>query len=191
MKGESKSEDGYMRIHDVCLMADGSKVLVGEFYRRTVSAMGVASKVLGGGGAVAQISLGDMFLLRIDKNNNPTMLEKIEKGTERIPLPTDGLSLGLIQRWLGQEGFFGYLYTDEDASSGRKTVLVKGALEGEKYGRSAITFDEKKGYKIKKFDNAKEKHETIYLRRAKPGFILVMKYNSKKKTVSLNLEKVD
>ncbi|MCY7292312.1 MAG: hypothetical protein LH615_09045 [Ferruginibacter sp.] len=193
MKSESKSEEGYLKIHDVMLMPDGSKVMVGEFYRRTISVLGGAMKVLSRGtnsAAASQISIGDAFLLRIDKNNNPTALEKIEKSVDRVPLPQDGLPLGLVQRWLGLEGWFGYLYSDE-ISSTKKTVLFTGEFEGDKYGTSAITFDEKKGYKVKRFNIEKEKKERVYLRRGKPGHVLVTKYNAKTKILKVNLERVD
>ena len=193
MKNESKSEDGYMKIHDLCLMPDGSKVVVGEFYRRTVSALGATMKVLSrnSGGSASQISIGDMFLMHIDKNNNPVSMDKIEKGVDRVPLPADGIPLGLIQRMLSLDGSFGYMYTDELADPAKKTVLASGEFEGEKYGTAAITFDQNKGYKVKRFDIDKEKGERVYLRRGKPGHILVMKYNSKQKKIALNLERVD
>ena len=52
-------------------MPDGGKVIIGEFFRRTVSAMGTAMKLLSRthSAAAAQISIGDAFILRIDKNN--------------------------------------------------------------------------------------------------------------------------
>ena len=192
MTSESKSEDGYVKMHDICLMSDGSKVLVGEFFRRTVNGLGMGFKILsGGGGSASQASIGNLFLLRIDNKNNPVSLEKIEKETERVLLPADGISIGLITRLLTMEGDFGYMYTDEYADPNKKTVLVTGTFEGESYGTTAITFDEKKGFKQKKFNIEKDKKEKVYLRKGKPGHVLVMKYNSKAKKISLNLERVD
>jgi hypothetical protein len=192
MKSESKSEDGFIKIHDITLMPDGSKVLVGEFFRRTVSAMGMAMKVLSkGGGSASQVSIGDMFLLKIDKSNNPISLEKIEKSTGRVPLPADGIAIGLITRYLSGTHAFGYLYTDESSDPGKKTVLAAGSFEGEKYGTNAITFDGKKGFKQKRFDIEKGKHDEVYIMRGKPGHVLIMKYNEKDKKISLNLERVD
>ena len=145
----------------------------------------------GGGGSASQASIGNLFLLRIDNKNNPVSLEKIEKETERVLLPADGISIGLITRLLTMEGDFGYMYTDEYADPNKKTVLVTGTFEGESYGTTAITFDEKKGFKQKKFNIEKDKKEKVYLRKGKPGHVLVMKYNSKAKKISLNLERVD
>jgi hypothetical protein len=193
MKNESKSEDGFVKIHDVCLMADGSKVVVGEFFRRTVNGVGVAFKILsrgGGSGSVTQASIGNMFLLRIDNKNNIVSLDKIEKEVDRVSV-YDGLSIGLMSRMLSMEGAFGYLYTDEDAETNKRTVIADGTFDGETYGTNAITFDEGKGFKQKKFTIEKEKKDRVYLRKGKPGHLLVMKYNAKQKKISLNLERVN
>ncbi len=191
MKTSSKSEDGFIRVHDVNLMKDGSSVIVGEFFRRTVSAAGVAVNVLVNSSApVTQMSIGDMFLLRLDKTGKAKSLEKIEKGVERVPLPGDGMSLGLMARWLAINNFFGYAYTDEANDDGKVTVIAGGDFEGDKYATAAITFDETKGFKIKKFVAEREKGQRVYIRRGKPGHVMVMKYSKKKKTIELNQEKV-
>lgn len=193
MKNESKSEDGFVRIHDITLMPDGSKVFVGEFFRRTLSVLGVMGKLIShnGSGSASQITIGDMFLLKVDKNNNPVSLEKIEKNVQRIPLAADGLPIGLISRVLALDHNFGYMYTDESSDPNKKTVLARGAFEGEKYGTNSITFDSNKGYKQKRFNIEKEKNDEVYIMRGKPGHVLVMKYNEKKKKISLNLERID
>lgn len=193
MKNESKSEDGYIKVHDLCLMPDGSYVVVGEFFRKTVSAGGMALKLLSRNAAVSasQASIGDMFLLRINKSDKPVGLDRIEKEVDRWGLPTDGLSIGLTARYLGYINAYGYAYTDEGIDPNKKTIIADGTFEGEKYGTAAITFDANKGYKIKKFNIEKEKKEKVYIRRGKPGHVVVMKYNSKEKKISMNLERVD
>lgn len=175
MKSESKSENGYIKMHDICLMSDGSKVLVGEFFRRAMSAT----------------SIGDLFLLRIDSKNNPVSLDKIEKKVDRVFSIADGLSVGVLTRVLTIDGSFGYLYTDEDMDTNNRTVIANGTFNGESYGTTAITFDEKKGFKQKKFIIEKDKKDKVYIRRGKPGHLLVMKYNAKEKKISLNLERVN
>ena len=192
MKNESKSEDGFVKIHDITMMPDGSKVLVGEFFRRTVSAMGTAMKILSRGNAAAsQITIGDMFLLRLDAQNKPISLEKIEKNVRRIPLEADGIPIGLMTRVLTLEHDFGYLYTDESSDPNKRTVLAKGSFEGEKYGTNSITFDSQKGYKQKLFDVPQGKKDDVYIMRGKPGHVLIMKYNEKDKKVTMNLERTD
>ncbi len=192
MKNESKSENGYLKIHDLCLMADGSKVIVGEFFRKVVSGIGVAFKVFSGGSATAcEASIGDMFLLRIDSKNVPVSLEKIHKETEKITLPYDGISVGYMARMLTLNGNFGYVYTDESMEGNRKSVIANGSFDGKDNSTNSITFDEKKGFKQKKFDIEKDKKDKFYIRRGKPGHILVIKYIAKQKKILLNLERVD
>ncbi len=197
MKTSTKTEEGYMQIHDIDVMSDGTKVVVGEFFRRTVSAVGVAANVLAaaGGGRTnmptTQISIGDAFLLRLDKNNKPVSLEKIEKKVTRIPVPADGVSLGLVQRYMKNEGAFGYRYTDENPENNTKTVLIEGSFEGERYGTNAVTFDEKKGYKVKKLTVDAKGRDQVRIIKAKPGHVMVSKYSAKEKKLSLNLERVN
>jgi hypothetical protein len=191
MKNESKSEEGYIKAHDICMMPDGSYVMVGEFFRKTVSAAGSINKILSRGAASAsQATVGDMFLLRINSQNKAVAMEKLEKDKERILLPTDFLSVGLTMRLLTYYGGFGYIYTDEALDGKKYTVLASGSFNDEKYGAVAITFDQNKGVSQKRFDLEKSKRETIFITRGKPGTVLVMKYNSKEKTITLNLEKV-
>ena len=191
MKNESKSEDGYIKAHNVIMLPDGGMIVVGEFFRKTVSAGGMAMKILSRGNASAsQATIEDMFLLRINSNLKATALEKIEKGKERYPLPTDGLPIGLVARLLTYEHDFGYMYTDEGMDGSKKTVLARGSFGEEKYGTVALTVDDKKGYTTKRFNLQKEKHITYHIVRGKPGYVMIIKYDSKAKTMSVNLEKV-
>lgn len=191
MKNENKSEDGYIKAHNILFNADGSMILVGEFFRKTVSAGGAIMKVLSRGQAsAAQATIEDMFLLRIDNKLKATALEKIEKDKERVPLPTDGLPIGLMARLLTYQKDFGYMYTDEGLDEKTNTILARGAFGEESYGTVAITVDPKKGFSTKKFKLEKEKKVTYFIARGKPGFVMVIKYNSKEKTLSTNLEKV-
>ena len=75
MKNENKSEDGYIKAHDILMMPDGSMVMVGEFFRKTVSGGGMAMKILSQGQAsAAQATIGDMFLLRINNSMKATTI---------------------------------------------------------------------------------------------------------------------
>jgi len=191
MKNDSKSEDGYIKAHNVIMLPDGGMILVGEFFRKTVSGVGMAMKLLnGGGGSASQATIEDMFLLRINSGLKATSVEKIEKDKERVPLPSDGLPVGLVARLLTYDHDFGYMYTDEGMDGSKSTVLARGSFGEEKYGTVALTVDNKKGFTTKRFDLQKEKHVTYHIVRGKPGYVMIIKYDSKAKTMSVNLEKV-
>ncbi len=194
MKNENKSKEGYIKAHDVLIMPDGSMVIVGEFFRKTVRGAGLAMTLLGGMGTVSassQASIGDMFLLRIDNNLKATSLEKIEKDRRNISMSNDFISIGSMARLLSLNHEFGYMYSDEGMDGKQNTILARGAFGNEKYGIIAIAVDENKGYTTKKFNLQKEKKVTYFISRGKPGYVMVTKYNSKEKTISLNLEKVN
>ena len=192
MKNESKSEDGYIKAHNICMMQDGSMVVVGEFFRKTVSALGTAFKIMNSGnGSASQATIENMFLLRIDNNLKPKALEIIEKDKERVSLPTDGIPIGLVSRLLTYQHSFGYMYTDEGLDGKKKTILARGSFGEDKYGTIALTFNEKKGFTQKRFDFEREKKVSYFISRGKPGYVMISKYNAKEKTMSVNLEKVN
>lgn len=192
MKNNTKTEDGYIKPHNLIMMNDGSMVIVGEFFRKTVSAGGMAMKVLSqGGGSAAQATLDDLFLLRINDKLKATALEKVEKDKERFGLPSDFMSIGMTAKWLTYLHAYGYMYTDEGMDGTQKTVVARGSFGDEKYGTVAITIDDKKGFTQKRFSIEKEKNVSYYIQRAKPGYVLISKYNSKKKTLSVGLEKTN
>lgn len=192
MKNESKSEEGYIKSHNICMMQDGSMVMVGEFFRKTVSAAGMAFKIINGGnGSAAQITIENMFLMRIDKNLKVKSMDIIEKDKERVLLPTEMMSVGIASRLLTMQHSFGYMYTDEGTDGRKKTIMARGTFGEDKYGTVAITFDDKKGFTQKRFDFEKEKKVTYHISRGKPGYIMISKYNAKAKTITVNLEKVN
>jgi hypothetical protein len=192
MKSDTKSEDGYIKPHNLLLQDDGSMVLVGEFFKKTVSAGGMAMKIITqGGGSAAQATIDDMFLLRINSSLKATAMEKIEKDKERTSLPSDFMSIGMTSKWLTYLNSWSYVYTDEGMDGSNKTVLARGSFGDEKYGTVAITIDDKKGFSQKRFSLPKEKNVSTYISRAKPGYVMITKYNSKQKSMSVNLEKVN
>ncbi|MEO6718899.1 MAG: DUF6770 family protein [Ferruginibacter sp.] len=192
MKNENKSEDGYIKAHDILMMPDGGMVMVGEFFRKTVSGAGLAMKILSQGqGSAAQATIGDMFLLRINNSMKATGIEKIEKDKERVYIPTEGLPIGLMARLLTYEHDFGYMYTDEGMTGAKKTVLARGSFGEDTYGMVALSIGETKGYTKKRFNLDKEKNVKYHISRAKPGYVMIMKYFTKDKKIAVNLEKVN
>ncbi len=192
MKNDVKSEEGYIKPHDLVLMNDGGMVLVGEFFRKTVSAMGVASAVLSRNAQnMSQATIDDMFLMRIDNNFNPVALETVEKDKDRFPLPGNFISTGLVARYLSSLKAFAYDYTDEGMDGSQKTIVANGSRPGAGYGVFAINLGEKSGFTIKDFKSLKEKNVRYYVSRAKPGYMMVTRYNSKEKSASLSLEKTE
>lgn len=191
MKTDAKTEEGFIKPHDLIFMNDGSMVFVGEFFRKTVSALGVAVKIAGGNASAAQATIDDMFLMRINKDMQAVALEKVEKDKTRWQLPGEMMSVGLMNRYLTWIGMFGYLYTDEGMDGSQKTVIARGTFQDEKFGTVAISINENQGFTQKRFSIPKEKNVSYWVMRGKPGYVLITKYNSKAKTFDVNLEKTN
>ena len=62
-----------MYLHNMVQTADGNIYAIGEGFKKVVSGLGVASKILsggrGGGLAALKIKVTDMILLKFDKNS--------------------------------------------------------------------------------------------------------------------------
>ena len=175
----TQSEDGYLQVDDIVLFKDKSKVVFGEFFSLSKGNLGMFNA-----------KLGDAFLLRISPENKVTSLEKIPKAP-RMEKQLGYGSVGSTQRYLLSLGSFAYRYTDHDANTDKVSVLAYGQFDGKEKGMNTISFDKTAGYKIKNFAIKENPAEEIAVLRAKPGHVLVSKYNSKEKKISLNLERVD
>ena len=191
MKNESKSEEGYLFIEDLIAMPDNSLVVVGEFFRNTVSASGVAMTLLSRGeaaGTLEQGTIGDMFALRLSPEGTLQSMDKLDKDVRRCQAFT-GISTGLLCRYMAAMGSFSYQYTDELADN-RKTVIVASNMKSGENGINAVTFTPGKGYKVKNLVSNKDGGKYAVL-QGKPGHVLVLKSDRKGKKATMSFQKVD
>jgi hypothetical protein len=192
MKNESKSEEGYLFIEDLIAMPDNSLVVVGEFFKNTVSATGVALTLLSRGGEAAggleQGTVGDMFALRLSPEGAVQSMDKLDKDVRRCQAFT-GISTGLLCRYMAAMGSFSYQYTDELADN-RKTVIVASNMKSGENGINAVTFTPGKGYKVKNLASNKDGGKYAVL-QGKPGHVLVVKSDRKGKKATISYQKVD
>lgn len=192
MKNDTKSEEGFLHISNIIPMPDNSMMIVGEFFRRTVSAGGMAAAVLTGGNsnAAAQGTIGDLFVLRVQPDGAVANLEKVEKAPVRVNAVT-GISIGMLGRLMELARVFDYQFTDE-LEDHRKVVVIDGKLDGNASRTvSAISLHPQKGLKIKNLTPTVENGEEYFAVPAKPGYALLMKRNKRTKRASLQLERLD
>lgn len=175
----TKSDQGYLQVNDIVFLKDRSKIVIGEFFNITKGTIGMSNA-----------TLGDAFMLRISPDDKVVALDKISQLPARKKTLGYG-SIGAIQKYMKSQGYFGYRYTDQDANADRVSVIIYGQFEGKEKGLNTITFTGEPGYKTKTFPIKEKQGEDIAVFRAKPGHVLVSKYNAKEKKISLNLERVD
>jgi len=193
-KGKKRKRE-YVFFHDMVRTNDGSYYCIGEKFRKTASALGIANVALGGGGPVTQLTITDAVFFKFDKNFDLNNIEVFRKGKSRAPSVTDFGSPQLNAHFLNAMGAFDYEFTQIDKDKDRfySAFIDYERLKGE---------PNKLAFKAVIYDNGKLKEDKIYLSKSKRrikyrvlpgkmGHVLLMEYNKKKKTIQLHLEKLN
>lgn len=198
---KAKLDDiGFIYFHEFVKKADGSYYGIGEAYRKTVSALGIASKALarasGESGASAfQMSVKDFFIFEFDKNNKLVGVENVEKSISRILMPNGaGLYgpqlLALVVKAVGGFDFdyaktlnsgktLAVFYTDYEKRKGEKNKVVCGVISNT---------DGK--YLVDKIDLPTEA-DYLKILPAQDGSILFLEYYRKEKKLEMNFKKMN
>lgn len=190
MKNSTKSREGFLHLENILLMPDGSAVMVGEFYKRTVNGVGMATSIVGslvgvGSDNFSQGTINDFFMMRLSPEGKVKDVQRIDHTPYRVRVPT-GTSNGALSRYLEYNGLFHYHHTDDTDPALKKIVLV-GNTGGEGMNASVVNIDEK-GFKKKTLYSAEKfKATPMALYKAKPGYVLLMKNGGKGKGVTMEL----
>jgi hypothetical protein len=187
-------EAGYVYFHKIIKMADGKVFAIGEQFKKTVSASGVAVNVLAGGGASnMQVTIEDMMIFEFSPDFKLEGVAIFEKGKSRVQIP-QGAGINGAQRlahYVKAYGGFDYAYSQVPLDNSSFTVFFQDweKEKGEK-GRMTLKCITPSGdtYTTDKIDLATE---ATYLRvqPAKPGYVLITEYFRKLKKMDSRLEK--
>jgi hypothetical protein len=190
MTNSTKSSEGFMHLQNVLLFPDGSAVVVGEFFRRTVNGAGMALAVLGAN--AVQGTTGDMFFMRLTPEGRVTEVNRVDMRPERISMPL-GTTIAALGRYLDGIGAFNYHHADDWDPEHKTVVIIGKAGEDESGGLSVkVAHITPTNYEVKTLlSSAKLKEEPARLSKAKPGHVMLMKYNLKSKSTSLELMRTD
>ena len=192
---------GFIYFHEFVKKADGSYYGIGEAYRKTVSAGGIALKALaaasgGSSGASAfQMSVKDFYIFEFDKSNKLIGVKNVEKSMSRVGMPNGaGLYgpqlLALLVKAVG--GFdFNYaktlnegktlavFYTDYEKIKGEKNKVVCGVISNTE-GK----------YLVDKIDLPTEA-DYLKILPAQDGNILFVEYYRSEKKLEMNFKKMN
>lgn len=207
MPADSKGKKGrdYIYFHDIMRTQEGTYYCIGERYRKTVSAGGIASNLLAAAAAsqggqaqmrsMTQLTITDAVVFEFDKGFNLKDIKNFPKGKSRAPSVTDFGSPQLNAHMLNAYGAFDYLFTQVDKDRDRfyATFVDYERLKGEK---------NKTAFKAVIYNEGKLSEDKIYLQKdkgathmsimpAKLGHIALVEYNKRKKTLSLHIEKLN
>jgi len=201
-KMPSKKKSGYkemdVTIHKMIITENGKIYAVGEQFKKTVSALGVASKVLsrgsGGGASAMQIEIHDLMVFEFDSTAELLEVHVYDKNVSKVLLPQGyGMLRGyLLANLLKLQGDFDHCYT---AVSPNRTnfnaVYVdydrENMFKG-KYNVGVIGLNEDKIVSSDLYPIT-TKPDFFYVREAKPGYVAIVEYFRDDKRLSVRLEK--
>lgn len=192
---------GYIFFHDIIRTQSGDFYAIGEQYRKTVSAGGVASGILLGalGGVqtsgFTQLTIDDAFVFKFNENFELSEINIYDKGKSRVQNIFDFGSPQLNAFQIKAMGGFDYVYTQLDKSKDR---FYANFIDYEREGEGKNRF----AFKTIIYDEGELSEDKIYLPNKKTGIIsrvlpgklghiLILEYDKKEKRANLHLEKLN
>ena len=191
---------GYIYFHKIMQTDDGKIFAIGVGYKKTASALGIATTVLGamagggGGMSVAKMKVTDMLMLQLDQDFKLEKAVIYDKYDNNVELPSgyafvNPHTLALL---LVSTGSFDYSFTQLGKN---KSSFISGYTDYEK-GKDyrGLAFNS-----ISYYDGnittdkvtLQSKANRLKVLPAKPGSVLIMEYFKKAKKLELRMEKLN
>jgi len=199
VSSKGKIEDfGFMYLHKMVQLSDGSIYAVGEGFKKAASALGIASQLMSGGRggmSAVKIKVTNMILIKFDKDFNVADAKIYEKNSNNIQLPMGGAyvstaALGKLIKY--SFGGFDYAYTQENHDKTSFTVCYSDYVRGKDYKGStfnSITFNDGK-FTTDKI-NTKSGASRSAILPGKQGQVLLLDYFRKDKRLDIHFEKLN
>jgi hypothetical protein len=198
VSSKGKIDDiGYMFVHDMVQTADGSIYAIGEGFKKTVSALGVASKFIsrGGGLSAMKIKITDMIFIKFDKDFNVKEVKIYEKNDNNLEMDggTELVSAALLAKLIKYNyGGFDYAYTQYSKDGASFTVCYSDFERGKDYKGSTFNSISYNDGKITT-DKIQTKSDATrsWVLPGKQGQVLVVDYYKKAKKLDMHFEKLN
>ncbi len=195
------SDVGYIYFHKVLQTEDGKFFAVGEGYKKVVSGMGVAAGVLsavGGGSSgmsMMKLKVTDMILLQFDEQFDIKNATIYEKNSNSVEMPAGASYLTPHTMALIAKSYkaFDYDFTQTDKFHTRFSVGYSDYVKDDDFkGRTFNTISYADGkVTTDKINLTNNKATWMRVFPAKAGFIMIMEYFKKAKTIDVRLEKLN
>jgi hypothetical protein len=187
-------DKGYVFFHKIVKTDVGDYFAIGEYYKRTASAVGIGMALLTRGQApVTQITITDAVIFKFNSDFKLVAIKDFDKSTSRAPSVSDFGSPQLNAHTLKSFGAFDYEYTQLDKVNDRFYACF-------------IDYEKAKGTKSRNafktiiYDDGELSEDKIFLKDgdkvfrvfpAKVGNVMLLEYNKKAKTLEVHLEKIN
>lgn len=191
----------YIYFHDVIKDKNGKIYLIGEQFRKNVSAAGVALNVLNGGnGSGASnfgVQLGNMVVMEFDSKYKMTGYDLIpkKKTTAMLPEGAGVWSPVTMGHYLKMIDGFDYAFTSKDREKDNYNIVYIDA--NRKESKEAKKSDIMLG--VISIKNGKREQERVpinvassnwWINAAKPGYISIGEYYRKEKKIDFHVEQI-
>jgi hypothetical protein len=196
VSSKGKIEDfGFMYLHNILQTADGSIYAIGEGYKKVVSAMGIASKFMGGNMSAMKLKVTDMATVQFDKDFNVKGVKIYPKNENNIELQSgmEFVSTALIGKYIKYTvGGFDYRYTQTNNDNSSFSVCYSDYERSKDYKGGtfkSITYNE--GKITEDRINTKSNASVSWVLPGKQGQVLIMDYYKKDKRLDAHFEKLN
>lgn len=192
-------EFGYFYLHKMLQASDGNIYAIGEGFKKAVSALGVASKILAAGGnsgiSAIKARVTDMAILKFDLDFNVKGITFYKKNPNNIELSSgmEFVSVPMMGKMLKYNyGGFDYSYTQFDKDVNTFSVCYSDFVRSREYRGAtfnSITFNEGK-FSTDKISTSSNATRT-WVQPGKTGQVLVLDYFKKDKKLEGHFEKLN
>jgi hypothetical protein len=188
---------GYMFLHNMIQASDGNIYAIGEGYKKTASALGIAAKILSRNSdiSVIKVKVTDLILIKFDKDFNVKEAKIYDKNSNNVELQS-GMEfvstplLGKMIKYNFDEFDYAYTQTNKDVSS--FTITYSDYVRGKDYKGStfnAISYNEGKITTDK--INTKSDASRSYVLPSTQGSVLLLDIFRKDKKLEGHIEKLN
>ncbi|MFZ6050668.1 DUF6770 family protein [Halocola ammonii] len=190
-------KDANLTIHNMLRTADGKVFAVGEQFKKTASALGIAGAMLGGETALVQLTILNLVVFEFNDNLEVQDIKVYEKDKSRVQLPQGaGLNsptaLAYFARFYGAFDYrytttannfetFSVAYINFDREKGEKNNYVVGNLLYDSENQELVS-------DLMKLD---DRPSSFAVYPAKPGYFGLIKYYKRDDRLRFSLEKMN
>ena len=191
----------YIFFHDVIVSDNGHIFLIGEQFKRQISAGAIAGKMavaaLGGqsNASTFEIRVANMVLIELDETLNMVDFDLIKKKKTSVLLPEGaGLwNIAFLGYYINSIGGFDYRFTSRNKENDQYSVVFSDFDRKEENSKTKAdcmlgVIEIKKGTTSNKRVPINTDAKTWWINPAKPGYIAIGEYYRKEKKLDYHLE---
>ena len=193
----NENRNGFIYFHRIVQNPDGSIIAIGEQYKKTADAAGIAVAALGGAASTTKVVIQDMVVFHFTKDFNIAGVEMVEKSKSNFILPQgyDFMNIHLLSNVVKANGGFDYSFCsqnkrDESTSIGYVDYERKKGARNE-FVFGALTYYDGQFSKDKIPLGKPRDKDWIRVLPGKPGYVMLLEYSKKEKTLESRLERIN